>query len=50
MWDAANIVGYLAKLDPKERLTFANAAAGLYLANPDGVPPTMDEALYLARS
>ena len=50
VWDAANIVGYLAKLDPKERLTFANAAAGLYIANPDGVPPTMDEALYLARS
>lgn len=50
VWDAANIIGYIARLEPKERLTFANAAAALYVANPDGVPPTMDETLFLARN
>ncbi|MDE1828855.1 MAG: carbohydrate kinase family protein [Thaumarchaeota archaeon] len=49
-WDAANIIGYLAKLEPKERLTFANAASALYIANQDGTPPTMEEALNLART
>ncbi len=48
VWDAANIVGYLANLDPKERLLFANAAASLYMSNSNGMPPTMEEALSLA--
>ncbi|MDE1861395.1 MAG: carbohydrate kinase family protein [Thaumarchaeota archaeon] len=47
VWDAANTMGYLAKLDPSERLLFANAAASLYVANPDGIPPTMEESLAL---
>ncbi len=47
VWDAANIIGYLAKLDSAERLTFANAVASLYVASPEGIPPTMDEALHL---
>ncbi len=47
VWDAANILGYLANLDPKERLLFANAAASLYVGNSNGTPPTMQEVLSL---
>ena len=45
VWDAANVVGYVAKLEPIERLGFANGAAALYVANSKGIPPTMDEVL-----
>lgn len=47
VWDAANIIGYLGKLDPQERLLFANGAASLYIRNPQGVPPTLDDVLTL---
>ena len=47
VWDAANILGYLANLEPKERLLFANAAASLYVGNSNGVPPTMQEVFSL---
>jgi ribokinase len=47
VWDAANILGYLANLEPKERLLFANATASLYVSNSNGVPPTMQEVLSL---
>ena len=47
VWDAANILGYLANLEPKERLLFANATASLYVGNSNGIPPTMQEALSL---
>lgn len=47
VWDAANILGYLAKIEPKERLLFANAAASLYVSNSNGIPPTMQEVLLL---
>ncbi len=50
VWDAANAVGYMAGLEPRERLLFANAASALYIANPKGIPPTMDETLSLART
>ena len=50
VWDAANVIGYMAGLDPGERLVFANAAAALYVSNPGGIPPTMDEALFLAKN
>jgi ribokinase len=50
VWDAANIVGYLVKLDPSERLLFANAAATLYITSKDGTPPAMDEVLSLVRN
>lgn len=46
-WNAANILGYLANLEPKERLLFANATASLYVSNSNGVPPTMQEVLSL---
>ncbi|MDE1766302.1 MAG: carbohydrate kinase family protein [Thaumarchaeota archaeon] len=49
VWDAANVIGYMAGLDSGERLYFANAAAALYISNPRGIPPTMDEALSLAK-
>ena len=45
VWDAANILGYLAGLEVKERLLFANAAASLYVNSPNGTPPTMQETL-----
>ena len=48
VWDAANVIGYMADLEPKERLVFANAAASLYVTNPHGMPPTMAESLVLA--
>ncbi len=45
VWDAANVVGYVANLEPMERLSFANGAAALYVTNSKGIPPTMDEVL-----
>jgi ribokinase len=45
VWDAANVVGYMAKLEPLERLAFANGAAALYVTNSKGTPPTMNEVL-----
>jgi ribokinase len=41
VWDAADIVGYIAGLDPRERLLFANAAASLFVREQDGEPPAM---------
>jgi ribokinase len=51
-WDSANIVGYLSdkngkKLSTKERLTFANGFASLYVSNPKAEPPSMVETLEL---
>lgn len=48
VWDAANILGYLAGLEVKERLFFANTAASIYVNNPNGMPPTIQEVLSLA--
>ena len=45
VWNAANILGYLADLEVKERLLFANTAASLYVQSPNGMPPTMQETL-----
>jgi ribokinase len=52
-WNAADIVGHLAGLDPRERLTFANAYASSYVRNIYTEPPTMKETfefLYSAGS
>jgi ribokinase len=46
-WDAADIVGYLAGLNPSERLLFANCCASLYIRDPNGEPPTMNKAFEL---
>jgi ribokinase len=45
VWDAANLLGYLTRLKPIERLLFANATASLYVGNSHGIPPTMDQVL-----
>lgn len=46
-WDAADIVGYLAGLDPQERLLFANCCSSLYVRHPQGEPPAMSKAFEL---
>lgn len=47
VWDAADIVGYLAGLDPKERLLFANSAASLFVRESSGEPPAMTKVFEL---
>jgi len=46
-WDAADIVGYLAGLDPQERLLFANCCASLYVRDPQAEPPAMNKVFEL---
>lgn len=46
-WDAADIIGYLAGLNPQERLLFANCCASLYVRDPQGEPPAMNKAFEL---
>jgi ribokinase len=46
-WDAADIIGYLAGLDPHERLLFANCCASLYVRSPQGEPPAMNKVFEL---
>ena len=41
-WDSADIVGYIAGLGVKDRLTFSNAYASLYISNPSSEPETMN--------
>ena len=50
VWDAANLLGYLANLNSKERLGFANGAASLYVGNSQGIPPTKDQVLSFVRA
>jgi ribokinase len=47
VWDAADVVGYIAGLDPRERLLFANAAASLFVREPSGEPPAMNKVFEL---
>lgn len=47
VWDAADVIGYLAGLEPKERLLFANAAASLYVRDAAGEPPAMNKVFEL---
>jgi ribokinase len=46
-WDAADIIGYLAGLEPHERLLFANCCASLYVRDPQGEPPVMNKVFEL---
>ncbi len=46
-WDAADIIGYLAGLDPNERLLFANCCASLYVRDTQGEPPAMNKVFEL---
>lgn len=41
VWDAADMVGYLAGLEPRERILFANCASSLYIRDAGGEPPEM---------
>ena len=50
VWDAANLLGYLANLNSVERLGFANGAASLYVGNSQGIPPTKDQVLSFVRA
>ena len=45
VWDAADIVGYLCKLDASDRLLFANACAALYISNANAESPRLKEIL-----
>jgi ribokinase len=47
VWDAADVVAYLAGLDPIERLTFANAASSLYVRNQSAESPSLEEVVEL---
>ena len=47
VWDAADIIGYLAGLEPKERLLFSNASASLFVREASGEPPTMNKVFEL---
>jgi ribokinase len=46
-WDAADLLGYLAGLEPAERLLFANSCASLYVRDECGEPPTMNKVFEL---
>ncbi|MFL6381821.1 MAG: carbohydrate kinase family protein [Nitrososphaeraceae archaeon] len=49
-WDAADIVGYLAGLDPKERLIFSNMYCSLFISNPESESATMNEVIQLLKN
>jgi ribokinase len=46
-WDAAAIIGYLVGLHPQDRLLFANCCASLYIRDPNGEPPSMNQVFEL---
>ncbi|GBC73859.1 hypothetical protein HRbin04_01266 [archaeon HR04] len=45
VWNAADILGYLCKMDDHTRLFFANASAAYYVEN--AIAPTLDDVLRL---
>ena len=49
-WDAADVVGHLAGLDPNERLLFSNACSALYIQNESFESPTMDELVQFLKN
>lgn len=46
-WDAASVLGYLAGLDPRERLLFANCCASLFVRDENAEPPAMSKVFEL---
>ena len=46
VWDAADIIGYLCKLDTSDRLFFANACAALYISNASSDTPSLREVVH----
>jgi ribokinase len=49
VWNAANIYGYILKLDPRDRLTLANAAAALYISDEMGEHPSRRDLIRFLR-
>jgi ribokinase len=47
VWDAADVIAYLAGLDPRDRLMFANAASSLYVRNHSAESPTLEDVVEL---
>ena len=47
VWDAADVVAYLAGLDPINRLMFANAASSLYVRSHSAESPSLEEVVEL---
>ncbi|MGH9933486.1 MAG: carbohydrate kinase family protein [Nitrososphaerales archaeon] len=45
VWDAADVIGYLCKLDASDRLLFANACSALYVSSEDASAPALKEVL-----
>ena len=45
VWAAGDAIGYLTGLEPYDRLSMANAAAGLYVSKDNAMPPTSGEVL-----
>ena len=45
VWDAADIIGYLCRLDASDRLLFANACAALYISNVNADTPRLKEVV-----
>ncbi len=45
VWAAGDVIGYLTGLEPTDRLSLANAAAGLYVSKDSATPPTTGEVL-----
>lgn len=43
VWDAADVIGYMAGLDSRERLIFSNASVSLYIRNSSALPPRLEE-------
>jgi ribokinase len=43
VWDAADMLGYLAGLDARERLLFSNCTASLYIRDTLGEPPSLEQ-------
>lgn len=43
VWNAANIYAWDLGLEPWERLVFANAAAAIYVSDPEGLHPSIEE-------
>ncbi len=51
VWDAADIIGYLCKMDASDRLLFANACAALYISSADIKAPRLaDVTKFISRS
>ena len=49
VWNAGNIYGYLSGMDPRERLTLANAVAAYYISDRNGRHPSRKDIIRFLR-